>query len=78
MLIQLMKIVEIFRTDIQCPKEAEKVINLFLALYPVFKINIDLEDEENILRIESYGIKTKINQIADMMGKLGHYCERLD
>lgn len=79
MFIQLTKIVEIFRTDGQFPKEEKRVIIFFFnSLSCFFKINIDLEDGENILRIESYGIKIEINQIADIMENLGHYCERRD
>lgn len=73
-----MKIVEVFKTDVQCPKAAGKVTALFLVLYPVFKINVDLEDEENILRIESYGIEIEIHQVVNLMKALGYNCERLE
>lgn len=73
-----MKIVEIFRTDILYTKDADKIIDFLLALYPTFKINIDLEDEENILRIEAYRNRIEINSIIQLVNDLGHYCERVE
>lgn len=73
-----MKIVEVFKTDVRCPEEAGKVTALFSVLYPVFKINVDLEDEENILRIESYGAEIKVDQVVSLMKALNYYCERLE
>lgn len=73
-----MKIVQVFKTDVKCSKEASRVTALFLALYPAFKINVDLEDEDNILRIESYGIEIEIHYVVNLMKALGYYCERLE
>ncbi|MDM1296552.1 hypothetical protein HX021_19880 [Sphingobacterium sp. N143] len=48
-----MKIVEIFKTNVSTEKEAPETTRSLLRLYPIYKINFDLEDEENILRVET-------------------------
>jgi len=73
-----MRIVEIFRTDIQNDKDADKVISSLLILYPTCKINFDLEDEENILRVEAIGFGIEISRIVNYMIELGHNCERIE
>lgn len=73
-----MRIVEIFRTNIQSVKDADKVIRSLLALYPTCKINFDLEDEENILRVEAIGFGIQTDRIVNYMIELGYNCERIE
>jgi len=73
-----MRIVEIFRTNIQSDKDADKVIRSLLALYPTCKINFDLEDEENILRVEAKQFKIETDIIINYMSGLGYSCERIE
>lgn len=72
-----MKTVEIFRTDVNDGSNAEKIITFFLAIYPNYKINFDLEDCENILRFETNKQKVESEEIINYMVKLGHVCERI-
>ncbi|HKO79522.1 MAG TPA: hypothetical protein VJU78_03965 [Chitinophagaceae bacterium] len=48
-----MKQVEIFKTNVRNKREAAKIIKLLLAHFPHYKINFDLNDCDNILRIET-------------------------
>ena len=48
--------VEIFKTNIQEEKEANKVVRKLLEQFPNNKINFDLEDCDKILRIECHKI----------------------
>ncbi|GAA4781845.1 hypothetical protein GCM10023231_06880 [Olivibacter ginsenosidimutans] len=49
-----MKTVEIFKTDVRDEKHACEIIKFLLVQYnTVYKINFDLEDEDNILRVEA-------------------------
>lgn len=73
-----MKTVKIFKTDIQNDTEADKVITFLIALYPFYKINFDLEDEENILRIEAYQIEIETDDIIKYMVDLECSCERIE
>ncbi|HSJ66969.1 MAG TPA: hypothetical protein VK921_04815 [Anditalea sp.] len=47
--------VEVFCTDVQCPKAARGILSLIKAAYPYYKVNFDLEDCDKILRVESSG-----------------------
>ncbi len=59
-----MKTVEIFKTDVQDEKKACKIIKFLLAKYNnVYKINFDLEDEDNILRVEANHTEIKIRDV---------------
>lgn len=73
-----MRIVEIFRTNIQNNRDADKVICSLLTQYPTLKINFDLEDEENILRIETSSFEIETDWIINYMAELGYNCERIE
>lgn len=73
-----MKIVEIFKTNVQNDKDADKIITSLLAMYPVYKINFDLEDEENILRVEVNKFEIEADKIINYMIELGYNCERTE
>ncbi len=64
----------IFKTSVneKCLKEATAIINTTI---PKLKWNFDLEDCDNILRIES---NTNISHtICSTLNKIGIYCEEL-
>lgn len=73
-----MKIVEIFKTNVSTEKEAEETIGFLLRLYRDYKINFDLEDEENILRVEVNKLKVETADIIKYMTELGYNCERIE
>lgn len=73
-----MKIVEIFRTNIQSNRDVDKVIRSLLTIYPTCKINFDLEDEENILRVEAIGFGIETDRIVNYMIELGYHCEKIE
>lgn len=52
--------VEIFKTNVQEEKEANKVVRKLLEQFPNNKINFDLEDCDKILRIECHKIDLRI------------------
>lgn len=49
--------IEIFKTNVREKQEADEIVSLLLKRNPEFKINFDLEDCDNILRIEGIGVK---------------------
>lgn len=71
-----MKTVEIFTTNVRNNEEADRVTSFFLKLYPMYKINFDLEDEENILRVEANDYKIEILSIIEYMTALGYSCKK--
>ncbi|WP_316753192.1 hypothetical protein [Pedobacter gandavensis] len=69
------KMVSVFKTNVQCPEKAVAVVAGLSTEYPAFRINFDLEDCDNILRIEGIGIQ--INRIISSMENQGCFCEEL-
>ena len=67
--------VEIFKTDITKRSSAKKIEQLLLNHFPDSKINFDLEDCDNILRIETKSIV--VQQVEQLVNNQGHYCQVL-
>ena len=72
-----MKVVEIFRTNVQDDKEANKLVNLLLNINSVYQINFDLEDEDKILRVESNHLTIDTDIIEENMCEWGYNCEKI-
>jgi hypothetical protein len=53
-------VVEVFKTNITAKKDAKKIINALKILLPLAKIKFDLDDYDNILRIEDESISPKV------------------
>jgi len=48
--------VEVFKTNVQCPHEAAIMLKKLGSHFPLYKINFDLEDCDRILRVQGDGI----------------------
>lgn len=68
--------IEVFKTTVQNPDDAELIINALQQRIHSTKINFELEDCDNILRIEAQTIDIKI--IENTMKEFGHIAERLE
>ncbi|NBL65586.1 methyltransferase type 11 [Flavobacterium sp. NST-5] len=73
-----MKIVEIFKTNVQNNKDANNIIVSFLNEYPCYKTNFDLEDEDKIFRVEATQKDIEIAGIIKSIQNLGYSCERIE
>ena len=51
-MIQLSRIVEVFKTDISKKKVARKLVKALSVQFPDYKINIDFADCDKVLRVE--------------------------
>lgn len=67
--------VEVFKTNITNAKSAKPILIALSKLLPNSYINFDLEDCDNILRIENCNINP--NVIIDVLNSSGFYCEPL-
>lgn len=67
--------VEVFKTNIVDPVTADHILYQFQKLWPAAKINLDLEDCDNILRIEDCAVS--IPEVVKLASDLGFYCEVL-
>ena len=68
--------VEVFRTNVTCTETADKLIAELLAIMPDSAINFDLEDSENILRVECEN--PDIQTIIFVLRNNGFECEVLE
>ncbi|MEM9327603.1 MAG: hypothetical protein AAGA85_18190 [Bacteroidota bacterium] len=65
----------VFKTSIK-PRDIETVNAMLLSLIPTSKWNYDLEDCDNILRIES--TKDVVALVCSQLSNGGFYCEELE
>lgn len=67
----------VFRTSLKSKKDVQKIAKSLNVHKQVITWNVDLEDWENILRIEATK-KGLTNEIAACIKGLGYLCEELE
>jgi hypothetical protein len=67
--------VEIFKTDVSKKSKAKDILSILQKEFPHLKINFDLGDCDNILRVE--GKMISVEKIISMMEKQQYLCELL-
>lgn len=67
--------IEVFKTDVQNVKQSELLIRKLQKHIPNSCINFDLEDIDNILRVEAENVP--VENIILLLNKYGHGCEVL-
>jgi hypothetical protein len=67
--------VAVFKTDVSTKIKAKAIIKLIQSQMPGCKINFDLEDCDNVLRIE--GEKIKEQKIIGLLHRYKIQCEEL-
>lgn len=70
-----MNSIEIFKTDIKSRQYANYLINEMKELFPDFKISIDLEDNDKVLRVESRKRKIQASEVIRLLRKRNFSCE---
>ena len=55
--------VEVFKTNITSERKAEQVLQLISSEFPSYKVDFDLEDCDNILRVENKNGTLKVDDI---------------
>ncbi|RYD82701.1 MAG: hypothetical protein EOP53_02970 [Sphingobacteriales bacterium] len=69
--------IEVFKTNIDHPSAVSMAIESLQQLWPDCKINIDLHDCDNILRIESFD-KVDTMLVSHHLLEMGYFAEVLD
>jgi len=72
-----MKIVQIFKTNVQDHATATQIVRFLQSHFFDSRINFDLDDCDNILRIESRDTTITDTEIQNLITKCGHLCEPL-
>ena len=64
--------VEVFQTNIQYEKAANAVLKALQTLFPHYRMNFDLEDCDNILRVESTKTHVEAEPIIKLVQAQGY------
>jgi hypothetical protein len=72
-----MKIVKVFKTDVQDQLVARQIIYFLQQTFSHCRINFDLDDCDRILRIESLQGSVEEAEIQLLIARCGHHCEPL-
>ncbi len=72
------KTIELFKTDVQYAQKAGELLRILLGKYPAYKMNFDLNDRDNLLRVESRTGGIDIAGIIELMRASGHFAELLE
>ncbi len=67
--------IEVFRTNVYTVEQSDRMIAQLQLLFPTGKINFDLEDCDNILRVESESISHQT--VVDLFLENGFQAEVL-
>jgi hypothetical protein len=67
--------VEVFKTNIQDVQIADFIVGELEKIFPNAAINFDLNDCDNILRIDHH--ENVIDKVLLLFENLGHFCELL-
>ena len=67
--------IEVFKTNVNEDEQSTWLVQKLLYYYPQWRINFDLEDCDNILRIE--GDNISIEKIRRLLNSYGYECEAL-
>lgn len=72
-----MKIVEVYKTNVQDQKQGNRIIYFLHRNFPWYNANFDLDDTDKILRIESYQQKINNENIISLVKQFGCNAEVL-
>lgn len=75
--ITQLKTVKIFKTNVRNDKDAAKIATALITQYPLYKINFDLEDCDNILRVEVDQFEIETDTIIKIMVAWDYDCMEL-
>lgn len=71
MIYTLSQMIEVFITNVKYRKQAKFLLKELLTAFPTYRINFDLDDCDNILRVESRGEPIKVRTIQRILNELG-------
>ncbi|NHE56515.1 hypothetical protein [Cyclobacterium plantarum] len=69
--------VEVFKTNVNNPKNAKVLVGIIHRHFPAYSANFDLEDCDNILRVECTGTQPDAVCIIEALERRGYHAEVL-
>jgi hypothetical protein len=73
--VYTMRMIEVFKTNICCETQAAELMTAISKSYPHYRVNMDLQDCDNILRIVAHSVDH--SGIIQLAGSLGYNVEVL-
>lgn len=70
--------VEVYKTNIKEEWQADFIVIRLQERYPTYKINFDLEDCDNILRVEGNGVSVHVEGMLAILESFGFKASILD
>ena len=67
--------VEVFKTNIESTEEAERIRKLLLDQIPYCKVNFDLDDCDNVLRVVGF---VSASEVIEVVKEHNYRCEVLE
>jgi len=67
--------VEVFKTNVNNRREAQKLVMLLQDNFPGSRINFDLEDCDRILRVEA--VMICVEKICELLSGKGYFIQEL-
>lgn len=69
--------IEVFKTNVEKPSEAKRLLGELLQQFPQYRFNFDLDDCDKILRAEGINQQQEKLQIMELILNSGHRIEIL-
>lgn len=69
-------VVEVFKTNVRQAPHANKLVSILLHHFPGSRINFDLDDCDNVLRVEGENIKA--DKVITVVEENGFNCDVLE
>lgn len=69
--------VEVFKTNVTSQEHANMLVNRLHEIFPPYKVNFDLDDCDNILRIKSANGSVECFLVIDILKEFGFAAEVL-
>ncbi|WP_153797776.1 hypothetical protein [Foetidibacter luteolus] len=66
----------VFKTNVEDRKHVRKLFRILRAIQGILKWNVDLEDNDKVLRVEAVSLSP--HAIENVMQRAGYYCKELE
>lgn len=73
-----MNTIEIFKTNVKSKRKASFLIDEMKELFPGYKISIDLNDTDKVLRVENNKGRIKATEVIELLKRRNFWCEVLN
>jgi hypothetical protein len=70
-------VIEVFKTNVETEAEARDLLKRLALRYPSYKITIDWQDCDHVLRVQSFNGNFDVTRIKRFLHSFEFYCETL-